>query len=293
MMIRSAKQARVSVSLSAVAVLSATLLVGCGGGQDGPSPLDPTLNPQDLTLFEFDDYESASELTNDTVVGTWVAISDITYSNANAEGYDRQVYESRREMFVIRETADDKLELASCQKGGFVNVSTVSSTALTTVEASYERDANNVLYLTVPTQSIGNGVSINVQRKAIKILDTVGSLGTLTWDWSNEGVEPVSNQPVFCAAIHHLENGGYKTSIATTNSTEGEAFLQLSTISYPFLQDVYFNDEINNLRYTSDNVDDAILSVDELTASGFMLNFSNVGGTETVAGSADISVTLP
>ena len=274
--------------------IAAALLSGCSS--ESSSSLDPELNPQDLTYFSLDEYRDAAEFTDqDSIVGTWVGTTSITYTDVNYSGDDSKRYESRLEFFVIREASDGKFEIASCNKLNFVDIKSVSDTQVSSVEGVYNRNQDNVLTVTVPEQIIGDGVSIYSRSEYVKILDTSGAVGKISWDWSTEGSVSVINEPVFCAAINRLEHNGIKIS----NSTNGEkkSVLQVSDTNYPFLADLSFDDRFNDLSHLSDDVLDGnlILDVNRQDVYGFSADFSILASetnSSAVVGNISIDVTF-
>jgi hypothetical protein len=268
-------------------------MVGCSSNSDSGD--NPDFDPQNLTYFSLDDYRAASELTKkESVVGTWVGVTDIVYTDGNSSGPDYKVYESRLTYFVIRKKSDNDLELASCFTGGFVAIKgSVDNFVSTVSDGLYERDSENTLRVNIPTASYSNGVSLSSSGEFIKILNSAGPIGSIDWDWDVDGIDPVGDQNVYCSAIHNLEGGGVKLVVAT----EQKDLLSVSQQTYSFQNDIRFNDSINDLNHLSEDVpDDFVLNISSFDIHGYTFEFSILGSDinlSTAVGSGKITVTLP
>lgn len=278
----------------------AVALMGCGGGSgSGGGANNPDDFPQDLKFFTLDDYQDASErLPSNELAGTWVGVRNITYTDANSSGVDVKRYESRLEFLVIREnnTASGGFEMASCDTGGFAEVRSVTSSNITTNRSgSYNRSANNRLTQTIPETQIASGVSFFSRSEFIRVKETTGPVGRMSWNWGPDLI--VSDELLFCAALHNLETSGRKLSMATTNTDDGNSVLELSTITYPFTQrDIYFNDKVNNLRHESkDSSDEIIVDVMDEDTYGYEVIFNiprSDANTDPVAGTISVDITF-
>lgn len=281
------------LALSIAALPLTGVLLGCSANSDGIDSED--FQPQDLTAFSLEEYRDASDLTNKgSVVGTWVGVTDITYTDANSEGSDFKIYESRLTYFVIREKTGGDLELASCLSGGFVPIKDdVSNFISTSSDGVYTRDSDNVLTISLPTSTVTSGVSLYYRGEFVKILDTVGSIGSINWDWDVDGIDPVGDQNVYCSAIHNLEGGDVKLVVAT----EQKDLFSVSQQTYSFQSDIRFNDSINDLNHFSEDVpDDFMLNISSFDIHGYTFEFSIQGSDinlNTTVGSGKITVTLP
>ena len=278
----------------------ALALVGCGGGSgSGSSNNNPDNFPQQLTYFTLDDYQDvADSLGTDDIAGTWVGVRNITYTDANSSGVDVKRYESRLEFLVIRanDSAPGGYEMASCDTGGFTEIRSVSASDVATTGAgTYDRSADNRLTLTIPETQIATGVSLFSTSEFIRIKETVGAVGSMSWNWGPDQV--VTGEVLFCAALHNLETSGRKLSLATTNTEEGNSVLELSTITYPFTErDVYFNDKVNALLHESeDSSDDIIIDVTDEDIYGYEVEFNitrSDASTDSVVGTISVDVTF-
>jgi len=288
-----------TISLAA----AVSLLAGCSSSSDGISNTDPRNFPQNLDEFSLEPYREASELLSTSELkGTWVGVRELIYTDANSSGYDYKRYESRLEFLIIRDGSDSDsgYEIASCNAGGFLDIRSFSSSNVATVGlGTFNRDSDNVLTQTVFDEPVATGVSLTTRVEYIRLREATSAVGTMQWDWESVD-DPVTNQNIFCAAIHHLEKEddapdgtGYKIALATTG--EKDAVLQISDTSYPFTAlDVYFNDEINALAHRAENVsDEIVLNIAEETDNGFQVNFSIFSSDtndDTVVGSFNVNV---
>jgi len=272
-------------------------MAGCGGGS-GSGGDDTDNFPTDLTYFTLDDYRDTSELLDtEEITGTWVGVRNNTYTDANTSGADYKRYESRLEFLVIRENAatDSGFEIASCNAGGFFSIRSVSSTKVATVGGgTYSRSADNVLTL-VFERSIAAGVSLFSSSEFIRLSESTARIGTMGWNWGPDLI--VSNQNVFCAGLHNLENSETKLSVATTNDDDGDSILDLSTVSYPFTErDIYFFDAVNTLTHTSEDSSDNIgITISGLDLYGYDAEFNiqrSDSNNDTVVGNISIEVTF-
>lgn len=276
-------------------------MVGCGGGGSGSSGSDEDNFPTDLTYFTLDDYRSTAELLqlrgDNEITGTWVGVRNNTYTDANTSGPDFKRYESRLEFLVIRESAESEsgFEFASCNAGGFVEIRSVTSTAVATVGAgTYNRSANNVLTLEVEG-AVAPGVSLFSSSEFIRLKESTGRVGSMGWNWGPDLI--VTDEDVFCAGLHNLEDSETKLSVATTNEDDGDSILDLSTETYSFTErDIYFFDAVNTLSHESaDSSDDIGITITGQDVYGYDAAFNiqrSDSNNDTVVGNVSVEVTF-
>jgi hypothetical protein len=288
------------LALTIAALPLAGVLLGCSANSDTEE--NPDLFPQNLTEFTLDDYRVASESTDqNSLIGTWVGVTDIQYTYFEQEGSDPvedpRTFESRREFMVIRkETNSADLEISSCN-GGFRSVTAVSADSVATFRGNFTRGSNNSLLIpSVSTSGEDEDTKISVTAvvsgEFIKIADTTGALGSANWNWADIQGE-VFSEDIFCAGLNNLEGGNQKISVGMK---EGSSLL-FSQESFVAQTDLVFDDTQTNKRHTAEDLpEDLSFEISDSNASGLSFTFSiqnTPGNTETVVGSGNFSVTLP
>ena len=206
-------------------------------------------------------------------------------------------YESRLEFLVIRESAEYEsgFEFASCNAGGFVEIRSVTSTAVATVGAgTYNRSANNVLTLEVEG-AVAPGVSLYSSSEFIRLKESTGRVGSMGWNWGPDQI--VTGEDVFCVGLHNLEDSETKLSVATTNEDDGDSILDLSTETYSFTErDIYFFDAVNNLSHESaDSSDDIGITITGQDVYGYDAAYNiqrSDSNNDTVVGNVSVEVTF-
>ena len=288
------------LALTIAALPLTGVLLGCSANSDTEE--NPDLFPQNLTEFTLDDYRVASESTDqNSLIGTWVGVTDIQYTYFEQEGSDPvedpRTFESRREFMVIRkETNSDDLEISSCN-GGFRSVTAVSADSVATFRGNFTRGSNNSLLIpSVSTSGEDEDTKISVTAvvsgEFIKIADTTGALGSANWNWADIQGE-VFSEDIYCAGLNNLEGGNQKISVGMK---EGSSLL-FSQESFVAQTDLVFDDTQTNKRHTAEDLpEDLSFEISDSNASGLSFTFSiqnTPGNTETVVGSGNFSVTLP
>jgi hypothetical protein len=288
------------LALTIAALPLTGVLLGCSANSDTEE--NPDLFPQNLTEFTLDDYRVASESTDqNSLIGTWVGVTDIQYTYFEQEGSDPvedpRTFESRREFMVIRkETNSDDLEISSCN-GGFRSVTAVSADSVATFRGNFTRGSNNSLLIpSVSTSGEDEDTKISVTAvvsgEFIKIADTTGALGSANWNWADIQGE-VFSEDIFCAGLNNLEGGNQKISVGMK---EGSSLL-FSQESFVAQTDLVFDDTQTNKRHTAEDLpEDFSFEISDSDSSGLSFTFSiqnTPGNTETVVGSGNFSVTLP
>jgi hypothetical protein len=287
------------LALTIAALPLTGVLLGCSANSDTEE--NPDLFPQNLTEFTLDDYRVASESTDqNSLIGTWVGVTDIQYTYFEQEGSDPvedpRTFESRREFMVIRKkTGSEDLEISSCN-GGFRSVTAVSADSVATFRGNFTRGSNNNLLIpSVSTSGVDEDTKISVTAvvsgEFIKIADTTGTIGSANWNWAE--TEGQIFEDIYCAGLNNLEGGNQKISVGMK---EGSSLL-FSQESFVAQTDLVFDDTQTNKRHTAEDLpEDLSFEISDSNASGLSFTFSiqnTPGNTETVVGSGNFSVTLP
>ena len=113
------------------------------------------------------------------------------------------------------------------------------------------------------------------------------------WNWGPGLI--VTDEDVFCAGLHNLEDSETKLSVSTTNEEDGDSILDLSTETYSFTErDIYFFDAVNSLSHESaDSSDDIGITITDQDIYGYEASFNiqrSDSNDDTVVGNVSIDV---